>query len=69
MSYKTITYLYCDGEDCHDGDPFDYAPAPHGYEDSTATDQRKRAREVGGWTRKNGNDYCFDCSQKMSEQP
>lgn len=64
MSYKRVTYLYCDGAECkadRDVEPFTVAPYPG----ETITEQRDRARRQGWLVRKNGNDYCPRCRMSI----
>lgn len=59
MSFTTIRYLYCDGDNCPlNQQAFKCAPTVN----EPIEEQRKLAKEFYGWTHKNGKDYCTKCS-------
>lgn len=64
MGIVIETLLFCDGIGC----PMD---GPYGEGDARAERgaQLRRQAKNSGWTRRNGKDFCPDCSAKMRKQP
>lgn len=66
MSITTLTYVYCDAEDCprklsEENMPSRNDPVP----DSTVTEVRNDAVHSFGWRKVGREDYCPECARRL----